>query len=231
MFEEIELLDGLLSEMNEDYNKRLGTYNALKTKKEESTKKIDELKKERDDIEIDCRLFKEMAKKAREVGSELFCDIATCGLKNIISENLSLTASIGEFGGTPTLDLNVKTEWENGYSTECSPSDGAGGGVADIVALSSFVTTTYLADNGNSAPFFLDEPIHFLSADYAPAAAAFIKSLCEQFNRQIIMVTHDIASGHIADSAWVFELDDEGKTQISTPSGITSEEDEDVNAE
>lgn len=224
MSNEIKALTEALSLMNEDYNKRLGSLNALKKKKAEAEQQVETLKKDRDDAEIDCRLFKEMAKKARETGSELFCDIATCGLKNVISENLSLVATIGEFGGTPTLDLNTRTEWDNGYITECSPADGAGGGVADMVSLSSFVATTYLADNGNSAPFFFDEPIRFLSADYAPAAAAFIKSLCEQFGRQIIMVTHDIASGDIADAAWEFALDSEGQTQISIPSGGTYEE-------
>lgn len=226
MSNELDSLKRALNIMNDEYNKRLGTYNVLKEKKEESLKKYEELISKRDKAEIDCRLFKEMAKKARELGAELFCDIATCGLKNVISDNLSLVASIGEYGGIPTLDLNTRTEWDNGYITECNPADGAGGGVADVVSLSSFVAAIYLADNGNSAPLFLDEPIRFLSADYAPAAAAFIKSLSEQFGRQIIMVTHDIASGDIADSAWEFALDSDGRTQISIPSGTTYDETE-----
>lgn len=209
---EIQAFQDVLNLMKSEHNKRVGAFEILKDKKKVEEEKLLKIEEGRKLLELEYRMFKLTAEKSRELASQLFCSIATHGLQKIIGDGLKLVPQIYESGGTPCLDVIVKTDYGE-YQTEGDPTEDDGGGVADIVALCALSALSYAAENGNTAPWFLDEPTKYLSKGFSEEASRLIKEFSLEFNRQIIMVTHDPTSINYADKAYKFKLDNQGRTQ------------------
>ena len=72
---------------------------------------------------------------------------------------------------------------------------------------------SFLSDE-NDAPIILDEPTKFVSKGNAINVARFLKSIAEDFQKQIIMVTHDGVSSEIAHKAYSVKLNNEGSSEV-----------------
>lgn len=210
----MELLElkNAYSEMKTNYDKRVGALEVLRNKKAAKETELKTLEAIKENLELESRMFKLTGERSRELASQLFCSIATHGLQKTIGEGLKIVPNIYESGGSPCLDVNVITDYDEGYQTEGDPTEDDGGGVADIVALCAFSALAYSADNGNTAPWILDEPTKYLSKGFSEEASMLIKEFSLEFGKQILMVTHDSTSINVADKAYEFKLDDKGKT-------------------
>lgn len=69
------------------------------------------------------------------------------------------------------------------------PDYDRGGGKVDIISLALRLAIGELEDV--DGPLFLDEVGKHVSKEYAPNVAYFLKEYSQQFNRQIILITHN----------------------------------------
>ena len=65
-----------------------------------------------------------------------------------------------------------------------------GGGILDLVSFLCRVVVLVSFYPANARVLRLDEPFKNLSVEYRPSTASLIEALSEQFNIQLIMVTH-----------------------------------------
>jgi len=158
-------------------------------------------------------LLQEACDTARKTSYDRFATIATMGLQQIFGKDISVEIVASEKNSVPTANFMVRTKYD-GYETFTNPTDSDGGGVADIISLSAFICMNILYGNKNTAPLFLDEPTKFVSAGYASAVAKFIKDISEEYDKQIIMVTHAKETQYSADAVFNVALDDSGKSVV-----------------
>jgi len=91
---------------------------------------------------------------------------------------------------------SVKFELQQG-GMALDPIDSCGGGVADIVSFMLRIACIYLS--GSRRLLIADEPFKFLSADKRPFVYSCLKSLAEQYNMNVLMVSHDAQAANYAD--------------------------------
>jgi DNA repair exonuclease SbcCD ATPase subunit len=74
---------------------------------------------------------------------------------------------------------------------EYDPMSGTGGGVVDVAALALRIAALMLSVQGQRRIIIADEPFRFVSARYRAQVVALLEKLAEEFELQLIMVTHN----------------------------------------
>ena len=157
----------------------------------------------------------QLLEQIRAISSDVFSQISTTAVQQILGEHLSVKIIQGERGGVPTADFKVCAKYDD-YYLEVEPTDEeSGGGVADVVSLANLLTINVLSQEQNSAPIMLDEPTKFVSVGNADKVGEFIKKIASEFNKQIIMVTHSPDTAMHADQSIHVKLDGEGKSVVT----------------
>lgn len=77
--------------------------------------------------------------------------------------------------------------------------DARGGGVVDIVSLALRISFIMLYENNLANIIVLDEPCKHVSEDYIHNVANFINEISEEYNKQIIMISHNAHLSAIGD--------------------------------
>lgn len=198
--------------------KKINEHNGIITEKEKYIKtkeneiiKLEKNKKDNLDKKI---IIKKACKQARQLSEDTFAAISTRALQTILGDNLEVKIIEGEKNNVPTADFKVIAKYSD-YETETDPTEEDGGGVADIVSLTNFLTMNILNQRTNSAPIILDEPTKFVSAGHADNVAIFLEQFSKDFNKQIIMVTHAQETKKYANKVFKIEMNENGYSEIS----------------
>ena len=199
--------------LKNEYIKKEAIKNRLKEDLKREEKIVEECKEEISKYEKKKAVLVEASDEARNHSISVFEGVATNALKEILGDNLSVIVEVGEINGNKTLQFLVKSEYSD-HEVIVDPTEEDGGGVADVVALASLIAMNSFLSDENDAPIVLDEPTKFVSKGNAESVAKFLKSVSEDFGKQIIMVTHDGVSSNFADKAYKVSLDNEGTSQI-----------------
>ena len=208
-------LELLLKKYDKQISEVDGTINSKTAKIAEKNKAINELEAERNENILKKAILLEACKKIREMSSDIFADICTSGVQTILGKDLSVKIVHGERNGIPTSEFKLCSTY-NGYTTELEPSDEeSGGGISDIVSLANFLTMNILNSDQNSAIILLDEPTKFVSLGKAEQVGQFLKDISNQFNKQILMVTHAKDTAKYADKTFYVQLNEEGKSIVT----------------
>lgn len=85
-----------------------------------------------------------------------------------------------------TIEADIFIENSNGVRS--TPLFSGGGGLADLISLLLRITYIILSKHDNI--LIADEPLKFMDRGRIPEAAKFIKKVCEDFNFQLLMVSH-----------------------------------------
>lgn len=111
--------------------------------------------------------------------------LVTKALRSIIPDrNLAFKVEYKLKGGTPEAHFFIQ---EDG---ELYDLDSVGGGLVGVVKLVLQIGFLLWVHPPVRRLLVLDEPLTHLSAEYLPNAAAFLRSIAEEFQVQIIMITH-----------------------------------------
>jgi hypothetical protein len=211
----MDRLNSLLLKYERQIGEVDGKINSKTSKIAEKNKKIAELNKDKEDNILKKAILLEACKTMREMSSDIFANICTSGVRTILGDGQEIKIIHGERSGVPTSDFKLCSNYE-GYITEVEPtSDESGGGVADIVALASFLTMNILNGESNSAPILLDEPTKFVSLGNADKVGIFLQDISNQFNKQIIMVTHAADTAKYADALISVKLNEHGTSVVT----------------
>ncbi|RKZ97856.1 MAG: hypothetical protein DRQ46_03860 [Gammaproteobacteria bacterium] len=77
---------------------------------------------------------------------------------------------------------------EDSDGEQFSVLDDSGGGLADFIALLLRITYIILSEHNNI--LIADEPLKFIDRDRIPEASQFIRKVCEDFDFQLVFVSH-----------------------------------------
>lgn len=209
-FEELKELNDCLKN---EYIRKETIKNRLSIELVNEQKVIEECKEEISKYEKKKAVLVEASEEARNHSIEVFEGVATNALKEILGDNLSVEIEVGELNGNKTLNFLVKSKYSD-HEVIVDPTTEDGGGVADVVALSSLIAMNSFLSDENDAPIILDEPTKFVSKGNAESVAKFLKTISEDFGKQIIMVTHDGVSSEFADKAYRVCLNDNGTSEV-----------------
>lgn len=169
---------------------------------EESSGKI----KEKLDIFEQVRLLlQKTSDYAREQSRVRIESFVTNCLQYIFESNIEFRIEITEVRGRPEAEFYVLSK-VNGETVRMKPQEARGGGVIDIISVALRLAMLQCSSVDINGPIILDEPAKHVSDEYIVQVAEFLKQIGNNFNRQIIMVTHNRHLAEIADKAYKIEL-------------------------
>ena len=206
-----DLLNRLQS-LKKQYTKEKTTMDLYINQKEAKEKELKEIETENEETLTMKELLEKASDEARENGKAILSKTASSSLQMVMGDHLNVDMKLGHRSGVPIADMEIVSEY-NGVKHRIDPHDD-GGGLKDLVALSTFMATGFLVGGDNKSPYFLDEPTKFVSEEYAEQAAHAMKEIIDYSNKQAIVVTHErhhLTS--VADVAYELEKKDDGITE------------------
>lgn len=145
-----------------------------------SIKDYIELKRETEEF------LRKMSKTLREETIKRLEIIITNALQHVLQEDITFKIDLPT--DKPEAYFSVVNNYD-GFIVQNEPEDARGGGIIDTISVALRLALAELFQI--SGPLILDEPAKHLSDDYIDNFASFLKMISTEFNRQIIMITHN----------------------------------------
>src|SRR5699024_766134 len=134
---------------------------------------------------------------ARQQAKQRIEEIVTSALSVVFGKDYQFSINITTRANQPVAEYFLESE---GVVTQLRPPDyDRGGGVADVVSLALKLAVSELS--GIKGIIALDEVGKHVSQEYAPNVAYFLKQYSENFNKQILLITHNTALAEVADQS------------------------------
>ncbi|RAL26401.1 ATP-binding protein [Thermoflavimicrobium daqui] len=209
----LEKLEQQLLSAQKELAKRKGIRDRIVEQKNEVEAKWQQLNKERDLLEKVQILLQKSSDHAREQAKMQLETLVTKALQYVFGPMFRFEIELSDHGGNPTAEFYVITEW-NGKPIRNKPQDSRGGGVVDIISLALRIALLETIRPRLQGPIMLDEPGKHVSEDFVVPMIEFLKSICETFGRQVIMVTHNTHLTEAADQAFFVRLSS-GKSVVN----------------
>lgn len=201
-----------LEKLKNQYTKDKTTFDLYTKQKIEKEEECQRIEQEQKEVLIMKELLEKSSDEARKSGKEILTQTASSSLQMVMGDHVSVDIELGHRSGVPTAELEIVTSYGQ-TENRINPHD-EGGGIRDLVSLSTFISTGFLMGENNKAPYFLDEPTKFVSEEYAEKTAHAIKEIVDYANKQAIVVTHEKTHlPNVADVAYELVKDEEGTTQ------------------
>src|SRR5690625_1132520 len=132
---------------------------------------------------------------ARQQAKQRIEEIVTSALTVVFGTDYKFTVEITTRANQPVAEYYLESD---GIITQLRPPDyDRGGGVADVVSLALKLAVAELS--GVKGTLMLDEVGKHVSQEFAPNVAYFLKQYSEQFDRQILLITHNGSLAEVAD--------------------------------
>lgn len=142
-------------------------------------------------------LLQKTSEYARQQAKDRIESVVSEALNVVFGGNHSFIIDLGIRAGQPVADywLNDGTT----YTKLEKPDYDRGGGKVDIIALALRLAIGEM--ECVQGPLFLDEVGKHVSKEYAPNVAYFLKQYSAQFDRQIILITHNVDLAEIGETS------------------------------
>ena len=163
------------------------------------------LLKDKQEVE---EFLKKMSVSLRQDTINKLETIITTALQHILGEDISF--KIETPNDKPEAYFYVVNNY-NGTIVQNEPEDARGGGIIDIVSVALRLAVAELCNI--EGPLILDEPAKHLSAEYKDNFASFLRMIRDEFNRQIIIITHDRTLSECGDIIYNIDKID-GKSKV-----------------
>lgn len=186
------------------YHQRKGQRDRLL---EERKIRAAELEKVKEQVEVlvQTRLvFQVAAEAARERAREHIQKLVTSALQSVFGPDISFEVVLEEKRDRPEAEFLVASTYGGTARVANRPEDARGGGVVDIVSLA--LRAALLAGARLEGFIVFDEPAKHVSEQYSRAAAELLKSLAEDMERQVVLVTHNVYLAEIGETAYRIEI-------------------------
>lgn len=165
---------------------------------EENLKKINQ---ESEDLILVDTLLKETADFSRLQSSKEIESIVTSCLDLVFNSKMEFKIELSQLRSKNSAEFFI-IEMDEDKKYTYKIEDTRGGGVIDILSLAlriAFILKIYPPVKG---PIVLDEPAKHLSDDYIFNIADFIKKISEEFDKQIIIISHNEHLSAIGDNSY-----------------------------
>lgn len=209
-----------ISKIEEYINKKEKEFIILKNERKNLLGKIDLLQQNLSDIQEFLELKKEteeflrkMSKTLREETIKRLEVIITNALQHVLQEDISFKIDMPT--DKPEAYFSVINNYD-GVIVQNEPEDSRGGGIIDTISVALRLALAELFQI--KGPLILDEPAKQLSEEYIDNFASFLRMISSEFNRQIIMITHNTTLAECGDV--VYNVDK--KNGISIVNKVTN---------
>lgn len=159
-------------------------------------------------------LLEQATEEARESGRKVLAETSTHAVQMALDDNKEVDVLLSQKRGVANADLIIRQDVD-GLTLETDPTNDEGGGTADIVSLSTFISMGMLAGEDNLAPYFLDEPTKYVSKGNSDNVAEFLKEIVRYAERQTILVTHDEVVAGAGDKIFKVVRDETGTSNVA----------------
>lgn len=209
--ETLEELDTALTSCEQKLNQKLGAKGVLESKVIELDEQIGSLESEILSVEKAMWLLQQYAENQQNILAERIEGIVSKGLRAVFQDDsleFKLTYSETKKGDkkkTPEVTMAVLHDY-HGQVVEGDLKDSFGGGLSVVAAtLLRIVVVLHLGHRVDPV-IILDEPLKDLSPNYdgeidgyRQRMADFLRTLVDETDLQIIMVSHEPEYGRVAD--------------------------------
>ena len=180
----------------------------LTVRKESLEKKMSELNIEV--LEESIIVLQKLSERQREMAKIRLEELATEALRYSMGGEYSVIIDLDNIRKRPQASLYIcKKAYEDREEIDEEdledPLSDNGGGIVDVVSTAIELVVMQAQTPIIEGPLILDEPFKMLSEEYVPMMSDFLKKISKDFNRQIIMVTHDKYLAQSAKSKIVIE--------------------------
>lgn len=186
--------------LKSDYLARKGRRDQLIENQETLTSKMTEVKLDMELKEKTAILLRKLGERARSQAKENVEFMVSNALQFVFNEDIQFKIQFDEKRGRPEAKFLIISNYE-GKLVEVEPEDARGGGVVDVISITLRIALAELF--GIKGPMIMDEPAKHLSSEYIQNFAVFLRQISEQFNRQIIMVTHNTTLAECGDKSYL----------------------------
>ena len=155
-------------------------------------------------------LLQKTSEYARQQAKDRIESVVSEALNVVFGGNHSFVIDLGRRAGQPVADY-----WLNDGSTFTKlekPDYDRGGGKVDIISLALRLAIGEM--EGITGPMFLDEVGKHVSKEYAPNVAYFLKQYSAQFNRQIVLITHNADLAEIGETSISVTRKPSGESEV-----------------
>lgn len=179
--------DSFLKKNTDNLTKYIAKKEFYENRKNEVEEKIKKLSVE--DLEECVIVLQKMSAFKRESARNRLEELGTMALQYSLGPDYRMIIDIPETKKKPTAEVYVL---HLPTLLKTNPESENGGGVVDILSFAMrFVVLQSIDDPVIDGPIIMDEPFKMVSAEYVPMLIDFIKKIAEDFDRQVIVVTHN----------------------------------------
>lgn len=201
-----------------EYLMAKGKNDELLRQREMKTKEKEELEKRNEELSLEREILNEASQKARENGRQILSDTCSHSIQSVLEQDARVDIDFGTLGGQSTAELLIEKTGNDGKKVVVNPAEDDGGGIGDLVALSTFLSFGMLCAEDNMAPLFLDEPTKFVSKGYSQNVSTFIKEMVDYVGKQTFIVTHDETVAASGDRVYRIAMDENLESVVTIES-------------
>lgn len=191
-----------------------GKRQTLRKQEEQQEKQMIQIDETIERIALKKMLLEEASEEARESGKNVLSETCTNAVQIIQGPKTRVDMELANKSGQATATLFVENEDQDGNLITTIPTEGEGGGIADIVSLATFFSLGMLAGSQNKAPYFLDEPTKYVSKGKSENVAKFLTEMMAFSGKQTLLVTHDAVVAQAGDKVFEVQLDADTHTSL-----------------
>lgn len=189
----------MTTEARQKVERRKGEHSTLKTRRDELVAAHAESLERIQIISNTAVLLREAADYAREQARTQVQELTSSALQSVFGGTYGFRLESDTLGNRPAIWCRTQTPYGDDDTLETEGADSRGGGVTDVQALALRWAMLETHRPQIEGPLLLDEPAKHVSEENVPAAGSFLRSACQQFERQVIMVTHNNHLAELAD--------------------------------
>lgn len=167
--------------------RKAGQRDQLKKSISATTKRLEELKQEQEDIVRALEIIQQVAKLTQQQLEIHIGELVSLALEAVFPNPYKMVLKFESRRNRSEADLLLQDE--NGNLL--SPMEAVGGGVVDVAALALRIALWSLKQPRPRAIMIMDEPLRFLSSDLQDRASRMLKEISEKLGIQFIIVTHE----------------------------------------
>jgi len=181
-------------------NKALGLRDALDQQIEENDRRITDLEREEELLELVGNLLRRLIDAEVTDGVRAVEKLQTEGLQEIFhDQEMSVRAEVEESRGRISVTLLTQRRQKDGSFVEGVVDQSFGGSVLTMQSILMRITVIFR--RGLRPLLLLDETLGAVANKYVDRAARFLSTLCRRLELDILLITHDealVGAGHRA---------------------------------
>ncbi|MFW6025657.1 MAG: hypothetical protein ACOCRX_04880 [Candidatus Woesearchaeota archaeon] len=200
-------LEKRINSLKESVNQELGKYKNLLDSKKKQEQKIKEMDNKKKKLDKSKQIAMKSAEYKRKQKLAEFQEMVSNGLKYVYEKNYSLEFLSKKQRGHIECNPKIR-ETVNGISSDYNINQGSGDGLFDVSTLSFNMAQLESLPKNNKGFLILDEPVRQVHGTNITKVGNFIKEISKNFNRQMIVITHNEALATLGNKVFYVEKKD-----------------------